>query len=55
MDEIYERIFEVQPTKPRCWTMVDVCEWLKLISMEQYAEQFKENIIDGYTIFELED
>ena len=40
IDERFEVIFEVLPKKPEFWTINEVAEWLKIINMEKYTEQF---------------
>jgi len=39
----------------RTWTIEDVCDWLKEISLEQCCEVFRYNAIDGIELLQLKD
>lgn len=49
------KLSEKIPKEPEAWTCEDVSEWLRLIEMEQYVEQFRSMSIDGWLIFEIEE
>ena len=49
------KLSERIPKEPEAWTCEDVSEWLRLIEMEQYVEQFRSMSIDGWLIFEIEE
>jgi hypothetical protein len=49
------KLSEKIPKEPEAWTCEDVSEWLRLIEMEQYVEQFRNMSIDGWLIFEIEE
>ena len=51
----FDLLFEKIPKDPEMWNQEDVVEWLKLIGMEQYKENFAEMKIDGLIILELDD
>lgn len=49
------KLSERIPKEPEAWTCEDVSEWLRLIEMEQYVDQFRNMSIDGWLIFEIEE
>ena len=49
------KLSERIPKEPEAWTCEDVSEWLSLIEMEQYVENFRNMSIDGWLIFEIEE
>lgn len=49
----FDLLFDKIPKDPEVWSQEDVLLWLKLIGMEQYAENFGEMKIDGLIILEL--
>lgn len=46
-----------QPTRKllRSWSIEDVCDWLRELSMDQYCEMFRYNAIDGVELLQLND
>ena len=57
---IYSNLFpsfahQTQVKLLRTWTIDDVCEWLKGISLEQYCDSFRYNAIDGMELMQLND
>lgn len=51
----FVKLSEQIPKEPEAWTCDEVSEWLRLIEMDQYVENFKEMSIDGWLIFEIEE
>ena len=49
------KLSEKIPKEPEAWTCEDVSEWLCLIEMKQYVENFRGMSIDGWLIFEIEE
>ena len=49
------KLSERIPKEPEAWTCDDVSEWLRLIEMEQYVDNFRSMSIDGWLIFEIEE
>ncbi|KAL4468271.1 hypothetical protein ABPG72_015807 [Tetrahymena utriculariae] len=43
----FQKLREILPKDPLIWSQEDVLEWLKFIGLDKYAQQFKENTIDG--------
>jgi hypothetical protein len=51
----FVKLSEQIPKEPEAWTCDEVSEWLRLIEMDQYVENFKAMSIDGWLIFEIEE
>lgn len=49
------KLSEQIPKEPEAWTCDEVSQWLRLIEMEQYVEDFRLMSIDGWLIFEIEE
>ena len=49
----FDLLFEKIPKDPEVWSQGDVLQWLDLIGMEQYSDNFTEMKVDGLIILEL--
>lgn len=49
------KLAEQIPKEPEAWTCEEVSDWLRLIEMDQYVDNFKQMSIDGWLIFEIEE
>jgi hypothetical protein len=51
----FSKLSEHIPREPEAWSCEDVSQWLRLIEMSQYIQNFRDMSIDGWLIFEIDE